>query len=50
MPEVIPLHLGLLLHKLISFCLVGFTGSGQQMRKDPARMRHIYQQNDEDGY
>ncbi|KAL4964652.1 uncharacterized protein BDV14DRAFT_174498 [Aspergillus stella-maris] len=29
---------------------VGFTGSGQQMRKDPTRMRHIYQQGDEDNY
>ncbi|KAL8822390.1 MAG: hypothetical protein Q9191_006874 [Dirinaria sp. TL-2023a] len=30
---------------------VGFTGSGQQMRKDPSRSRHIYQQGgDEDGY
>ncbi|KAJ9202629.1 hypothetical protein DTO164E3_3069 [Paecilomyces variotii] len=29
---------------------VGFTGSGQQMRKDPGRSRHIYQQADEDNY
>ncbi|KAJ5172032.1 hypothetical protein N7492_004625 [Penicillium capsulatum] len=29
---------------------VGFTGSGQQMRKDPTRTRHIYQQGDEEGY
>ncbi|MCJ1245333.1 hypothetical protein MMC30_002537 [Trapelia coarctata] len=30
---------------------VGFTGSGQQMRKDPTRSRHIYQQGaDEEGY
>ncbi|KAJ5569470.1 uncharacterized protein N7459_008900 [Penicillium hispanicum] len=29
---------------------VGFTGSGQQMRKDPTRTRHIYQQADDDGY
>ena len=29
---------------------VGFTGSGQQMRKDPMRSRHIYQQGaDEEG-
>ncbi|EEH38364.1 hypothetical protein PAAG_01285 [Paracoccidioides lutzii Pb01] len=27
---------------------VGFTGSGQQMRKDPARSRHIYQQAEDD--
>ena len=27
---------------------VGFTGSGQQMRKDPQRSRHIYQQGGED--
>lgn len=27
---------------------VGFTGSGQQMRKDPTRSRHIYQQGGED--
>ncbi|KAF5502742.1 Splicing factor spf30 [Colletotrichum aenigma] len=26
---------------------VGFTGSGQAMRKDPTRSRHVYQQNDE---
>lgn len=30
--------------------LVGFTGSGQRMRKDPARTRHVYQQADEEGY
>ena len=29
---------------------VGFTGSGQQMRKDPTRTRHIYQQADDEGY
>ncbi|PKX95357.1 tudor domain-containing protein [Aspergillus novofumigatus IBT 16806] len=29
---------------------VGFTGSGQQMRKDPSRARHVYQQADEDAY
>ncbi|RJE24101.1 hypothetical protein PHISCL_03536 [Aspergillus sclerotialis] len=29
---------------------VGFTGSGQKMRKDPTRTRHIYQQADDDGY
>ncbi|KAL3467395.1 hypothetical protein BJX64DRAFT_168749 [Aspergillus heterothallicus] len=29
---------------------VGFTGSGQQMRKDPARTRHVYQQGEEDVY
>ncbi|KAJ5113166.1 hypothetical protein N7456_001700 [Penicillium angulare] len=29
---------------------VGFTGSGQQMRKDPTRTRHIYQQGEEEGY
>ncbi|MCJ1428546.1 hypothetical protein MMC29_006456 [Sticta canariensis] len=28
---------------------VGFTGSGQQMRKDPGRSRHIYQHADEEG-
>ncbi|KZZ89617.1 Tudor domain protein [Ascosphaera apis ARSEF 7405] len=27
---------------------VGFTGSGQQMRKDPARTKHIYQREEED--
>jgi len=27
---------------------VGFTGSGQSMRKDAARTRHIYQQAGED--
>jgi len=30
--------------------IVGFTGSGQTMRKDPTRSRHIYQENEEDGY
>lgn len=30
--------------------LVGFTGSGQTMRKDPTRTRHVYQQVDDDGY
>ncbi|QKX59559.1 uncharacterized protein TRUGW13939_06695 [Talaromyces rugulosus] len=29
---------------------VGFTGSGQAMRKDPTRSRHIYQQQDDEGY
>ncbi|PLN79601.1 hypothetical protein BDW42DRAFT_125205 [Aspergillus taichungensis] len=29
---------------------VGFTGSGQQMRKDPTRTRHVYQQGEEEGY
>ncbi|KAL3476273.1 hypothetical protein BJX99DRAFT_228205 [Aspergillus californicus] len=29
---------------------VGFTGSGQQMRKDPTRTRHVYQQGEEDVY
>ncbi|KAL1984991.1 hypothetical protein VTN96DRAFT_8444 [Rasamsonia emersonii] len=29
---------------------VGFTGSGQAMRKDPARSRHIYQQIEDDNY
>lgn len=28
--------------------LVGFTGSGQQMRKDPGRSRHIYQHGTEE--
>ena len=28
--------------------VVGFTGSGQEMRKDPTRSRHIYQQGGED--
>lgn len=28
-------------------CTVGFTGSGQAMRKDPTRSRHIYQANEE---
>jgi len=27
---------------------VGFTGSGHEMRKDPTRSRHIYQQGDQD--
>ena len=30
---------------------VGFTGSGQAMRKDPTRTRHIYQPGvDDEGY
>jgi survival-of-motor-neuron-related-splicing factor 30 len=29
---------------------VGFTGSGQAMRKDPSRSRHIYQQVEDEGY
>lgn len=32
-------------------CVVGFTGSGQTMRKDQTRSRHIYQTNgDEEGF
>lgn len=30
--------------------LVGFTGSGQAMRKDPSRSRHVYQVDDNEGY
>lgn len=30
--------------KLTIYLVVGFTGSGQQMRKDPSRTRHIYQE------
>jgi hypothetical protein len=30
--------------------LVGFTGSGQEMRKDPTRSRHIYQQGGEEEF
>ncbi|RMJ23856.1 hypothetical protein PHISP_05259, partial [Aspergillus sp. HF37] len=29
---------------------VGFTGSGQQMRRDPTRARHVYQQQEDEGY
>jgi survival-of-motor-neuron-related-splicing factor 30 len=29
---------------------VGFIGSGQTMRKDPTRTRHVYQKTDDDGY
>ncbi|KAJ5319772.1 hypothetical protein PENANT_c026G08324 [Penicillium antarcticum] len=29
---------------------VGFTGSGQRMRKDPTRTRHTYQQAEDEGY
>ena len=29
---------------------VGFTGSGQTMRKDPTRTRHVYQRLEEDNY
>lgn len=35
---------------LTNSLLVGFTGSGQQMRKDPSRTRHIYQQAEDEGY
>jgi survival-of-motor-neuron-related-splicing factor 30 len=43
------------LHEFRSFWMltissVGFTGSGQQMRKDPTRTRHIYQQAEDEGY
>lgn len=31
----------------LTFSIVGFTGSGQAMRKDPTRSRHIYQANEE---
>lgn len=35
----------------LTYVTVGFTGSGQEMRKDPSRSRHIYQQGaDEEGY
>lgn len=30
--------------------IVGFTGSGQQMRRDPTRTRHVYKPADEEGY
>lgn len=33
--------------RFADFFSVGFTGSGQTMRKDPTRSRHIYQVNDE---
>lgn len=29
---------------------VGFTGSGQSMRKDPGRSRHVYRQLEDEGY
>lgn len=32
---------------LANLCTVGFTGSGQSMRKDPTRSRHVYQPNEE---
>lgn len=32
---------------LLTVLVVGFTGSGQAMRKDPTRSRHVYQTNDE---
>lgn len=33
---------------VLTFCLtVGFTGSGQAMRKDPTRSRHVYQPNED---
>ena len=35
---------------LTDFLVVGFTGSGQSMRKDPARSRHIYQQGEEEAH
>lgn len=33
--------------QMLTFVTVGFTGSGQTMRKDPTRSRHVYQMNDE---
>lgn len=37
-----------LIVRLTSSCfVVGFTGSGQAMRKDPTRSRHVYQQTEE---
>jgi survival-of-motor-neuron-related-splicing factor 30 len=38
----------IVVEKLLIGFAVGFTGSGQTMRKDPARSRHIYQTNGED--
>lgn len=35
------------MNEITDFFSVGFTGSGQAMRKDPTRSRHIYQVNDE---
>lgn len=32
---------------LLTYIIVGFTGSGQSMRKDPSRSRHIYEVNDD---
>lgn len=29
--------------------IVGFTGSGHAMRKDPTRSRHIYEPGEEEG-
>lgn len=33
---------------VLTYVLVGFTGSGNEMRKDPTRSRHIYQQDGQD--
>lgn len=35
------------INQLLTWPLVGFTGSGQAMRKDPTRSRHVYQMNEE---
>ena len=32
---------------VLTHIIVGFTGSGQAMRKDPSRNRHVYQINEE---
>ena len=35
---------------MLTLSTVGFTGSGQQMRKEPGRTRHVYQPLDDEGY
>lgn len=37
-------------YNVLIMIIVGFSGSGQPMRKDPTRSRHIYQTNGEDEY
>lgn len=42
-----PQHIFSKSSRLLMCIIVGFTGSGQSMRKDPSRSRHIYQVNDD---
>lgn len=45
--SIFSLALNVETRKLTSCSIVGFTGSGQAMRKDPTRSRHVYEMNEE---